>query len=91
MTTQNFLALAQISGSRILASEIKATGTTIMEALVKLHEKVGPEVKVERTEIKRVEFLCGGFRVVSSVKGRSLRKYTEDRGSFISSLNIKVN
>ena len=91
MTTQNFLALAQISGSRILTSEVKASGTTIMEALVRVNEKAGPEVKIEATEIKRVMFLNGGFRVLSSVKGRSLRKYTEDKGSFISRLNIKVN
>ena len=91
MTTQNFLALAQISGSRILASEIKAAGATIMEAIIKLHEKVGPDAVVERTDIKRVEFLCGGFRVGAMVKWRSLRKYTKDKGTFISRLNIKVN
>ena len=91
MTTQNFLALAQISGSRIVASKVEASGTTIMEALVRVNEKAGPEVKIEATEIKRVMFLNGGFRVLSSVKGRSLRKYTEDKGTFISRLNIKVN
>ena len=91
MTTLNFLAVADVTGSKILPSVIYTSGTTITEALVKLHEKVGPEVKVERTEIKRVELLCGGFRVVSAVKGRTLRKYTKDKGTFISRLNIKVN
>lgn len=91
MTTINFLALSQISSPRILTSKVEASGTTIMEALVRVNEKAGPEVKIEATEIKRVMFLNGGFRVLSSVKGRSLRKYTEDKGSFISRLNIKVN
>ena len=91
MTTLNFLAVADVTGSKILPSVIYTSGTTITEALVKLHEKVGPSVKIEKTEIKRVEFLNGGFRITSSVSRRSLRKYAEDRGSFISSLNIKVN
>ena len=91
MTTQNFLAVADVTGSKILPSVIYTSGTTITEALVKLHEKVGPEVQIVRTEIKRIEFLHGGFRVTSSIKGRTLRKYTEDRGSFIGRLHIAIN
>lgn len=91
MTTINFLALSQISSPRILTSKVEASGTTIMEALVRVNEKAGPEVKIVETEIKRVMFLNGGFRVLSSVSGRSLRKYTEDKGSFVGRLNIKVN
>ena len=91
MTTINFLALSQISGPHILTSEIKAGGRTIMEALVRVNEKAGPEVKIEATEIKRVMFLNGGFRVLSSVSPRALRKYTEDKGTFLGRLNIKVN
>ena len=91
MTTINFLALSQISSPRILTSKVEASGTTIMEALVRVNEKAGPEVKIVETEIKRVMFLNGGFRVLSSVSRRALRKYTEDKGTFISRLNIKVN
>lgn len=91
MTTINFLALSQISSPRILTSKVEASGTTIMEALVRVNEKAGPEVKIEATEIKRVMFLNGGFRVLSSVSARALRKYTEDKGTFLGRLNIKVN
>lgn len=91
MTTNNFLAVATISGSKILPSVVETKGTTIMDALVKLHNLVGPGVSVERTEIKRIEFLNGGFRVTSSVKGRTLRKYTADRGTFVGRLHLTVS
>ncbi len=91
MTSINFQLVSHISGSRILASEIKAEGTTIMEAVLKLRQKLGSSVNVERTEVKRVLYTNGGFRVVTSVSPRLLRKYTEDKGSILAPLNLTIN
>ena len=91
MTSVNFLLVSHVSGSRILNSEIKSEGTTITEAVVRLREKLGAEVKVNRTEVKRIIYTNGGFRVVTSVSPRLLKKYTEDKGTYFGELHLTIN
>lgn len=89
--SMNFLAVSNVTGPKILNSEISAQGETIMQAIVRLREKLGQGVEIRETRIARIEFLHGGFRTLSKVSGRTLRKYTSDKGSIISSMNIVTN
>lgn len=91
MTTINFQLVSHISGSKILNSQIKSEGATIMEAVCRLREKLGASVTVEKTEVKRVLYTNGGFRVITSVSPRLLKKYTDDKGTVLAPLHLTVN
>lgn len=92
MTTglSHYVAFSYLNGSKVLPCVIKASGDTILSALLRMREKVG-KCSVVKTEIRRYEFQQGGFRVVLPVSKRTIRKYIDGGNSILNDLNIVTN
>lgn len=89
--TPDFSAFTLIKTDKSLPYIVRASGVGILGALCAVREKIPTGAEIIETEVKRVQFLRGGFRVLSNVSRRTLRKYATDAAHFVTPLRLKVN